>query len=198
MRKVTPEEKEKLQAMLDRDSKEAAVSVRIASEIRRFINYTIDSSLLVNAIVYFIRPMDLVLGRVAADWLYYLYGLSVFIPFPFLYYFVSETVFQRTPAKLVTNTKVVMLDGSKPSGGTIAKRTLIRIYVPFAPFFFWHDRWSKTEVVRVSWSWLDRQTKWKRFLISFLLVVLKLMLLFLLPLVVIQVRKMWEVLRYHF
>jgi len=213
MKKVTPEEKEELQAMLDQHSKETAVSEQMASEIRRFVNYIIDSSLygiavscLVDSSLFegavsrLVRPTEWVLIRIPAG-AYWLYGLFILfvlsLPFLFLYYFVFEAVFQRTPAKLITNTKVVMLDGSKPSGGTIAKRTLIRIHVPFAPFFFWHGRWSKTEVVKVSWSWLNEQTRWKRFLIGFLLVVVKLMLLLSLPLVIIQVRKVWEVLQIH-
>jgi uncharacterized RDD family membrane protein YckC len=70
----------------------------------------------------------------------------------FLYYFLFETGFQRTPAKFITRTKVVMQDGSKPSNRSIALRTLVRL-VPFLVFSMssdrtcWHDRWTGTRVV---------------------------------------------------
>jgi uncharacterized RDD family membrane protein YckC len=70
----------------------------------------------------------------------------------FLYYFLFETGFQRTPAKFITRTKVVMQDGSKPSNRSIALRTLVRL-VPFLVFSmssdgtWWHDRWTDTRVV---------------------------------------------------
>jgi uncharacterized RDD family membrane protein YckC len=78
----------------------------------------------------------------------FLFGLG----FWFLYYFVFEMMFQRTPAKFITRTKVVLLDGSRPSSLVIAKRTLSR-FMPFEPLSgnnrtWWHDRWTKTRVVR--------------------------------------------------
>jgi uncharacterized RDD family membrane protein YckC len=72
----------------------------------------------------------------------------------FLYYFIFESIWQRTPAKFITGTKVVTCDGTKPTPGTIMKRTLIR-FVPFEAFSFlgervygWHDRWSGTYVIK--------------------------------------------------
>jgi uncharacterized RDD family membrane protein YckC len=68
------------------------------------------------------------------------------------YYLFFEGVFGVTPAKLITKTRVVRLDGSKPSFAQILGRTFAR-FVPFEPFSFfggsagWHDRWSKTAVV---------------------------------------------------
>jgi RDD family len=78
------------------------------------------------------------------------FALTIFILF--LYYFLCEARFQRTPAKFITRTKVVMKDGSKPSAGSIALRTLIR-FVPFIVFSmssygtWWHDQWTNTRVV---------------------------------------------------
>lgn len=74
-----------------------------------------------------------------------------------IYYLLFEGIWQRTPGKWITGTKVVMSDGSKPEFGTIFLRTLIRI-IPFEPlsFFFnpigWHDAWSKTLVVPASYT----------------------------------------------
>jgi uncharacterized RDD family membrane protein YckC len=78
----------------------------------------------------------------------------LFIIFFFLYYIIFESIWQRTPGKFITGTKVVTCDGTKPTIGTIAKRALIR-FVPFDPLSFlngraygWHDRWSKTYVIK--------------------------------------------------
>ena len=69
-------------------------------------------------------------------------------------YFVMELVFGRTVGKIVTGTKVVRADGSRPSAGQIIGRTLSRI-IPFEAFSFfsspcvgWHDSLSGTRVVK--------------------------------------------------
>jgi len=82
-----------------------------------------------------------------ADWLL---TISIF----FLYYFAFEVIWQRTPGKFITRTKVVTPDGRKPATYAIAVRTLARL-VPFEPLSFlgkeaygWHDKWSCTTIVR--------------------------------------------------
>lgn len=71
------------------------------------------------------------------------------------YYLFFEGIFNATPGKLVTRTRVVGRDGGKPSFGQILGRTFSR-FVPFEAFSFlggnsgWHDRWSNTRVVRVA------------------------------------------------
>lgn len=81
------------------------------------------------------------------DWLI---GISLL----FLYDFIFEAIWQRSPAKFITGTKVVTSAGGKPPVGTIAKRALIR-FVPFDPISFgghnvrgWHDKWSGTYVIK--------------------------------------------------
>ena len=84
-------------------------------------------------------------------------GIQVqpFIVYPVLivFYVFFEGVFSATPGKMLTRTRVVSLDGSKPSFGQVLGRTLTR-FVPFEAFSFlgsgsgWHDRWPKTRVVR--------------------------------------------------
>jgi uncharacterized RDD family membrane protein YckC len=71
------------------------------------------------------------------------------------YYFIFETTTQRSPAKFITGTKVIMADGSKPSAGTILKRTFCRM-IPFDGLSFlgelgngWHDKFSDTYVVDI-------------------------------------------------
>lgn len=65
----------------------------------------------------------------------YLLGATV----GFCYYTFFEALFQRTPGKFVTRTKVVMPDGSKPAIGTIALRSLCR-FIPLEHFTFFGDR----------------------------------------------------------
>lgn len=71
------------------------------------------------------------------------------------YYFIFETLGQRTIGKLITGTKVVLWDGSKPSAGDIALRCLCRI-IPFEAFSFisersrgWHDSLPNTYVIDI-------------------------------------------------
>ncbi len=74
------------------------------------------------------------------------------ITFRLVYYPFFEILLGATPAKLLTETRVITQDGNKASAGTIALRTLCR-FIPFEPFSFfgaggWHDTITKTEVVR--------------------------------------------------
>ncbi|MFC1632426.1 RDD family protein [Candidatus Omnitrophota bacterium] len=73
----------------------------------------------------------------------------------FMLYFAStETIWGKSGAKLVTKTRVILRDGSKPGFGDIIVRTLCRL-IPFDSFSFlgsknpigWHDRLSKTIVI---------------------------------------------------
>jgi uncharacterized RDD family membrane protein YckC len=71
------------------------------------------------------------------------------------YYIVFEALTGRTIGKLVTGTRVLSATGGEPSRGQIVGRSFLR-FVPFEPFSFlgdtaagWHDRFSKTTVVRL-------------------------------------------------
>ncbi len=120
---------------------------RVASTERRAVNYLVDISL-VNAVAIWLT-LKMQLGDVKST------GLTMALIVG--YYFVFEVLWQRTIGKLVTGTKVVMVDGGRPSVETILIRSLIRL-VPFEPFSFllvsreertwWHDRWTQTRVVR--------------------------------------------------
>lgn len=80
----------------------------------------------------------------------YLFGVVMLI----VYYSFFEILFARSVAKYITKTVVVMADGSKPSAGTIMRRTLCRL-IPLNHFSFlgapsrgWHDSISDTYVVK--------------------------------------------------
>lgn len=77
----------------------------------------------------------------------------------FIFFVIFEGIWQITPAKLLTKTKVVMKDGSKPTFAHILGRTASR-FIPFEVFSFfsgsypvgWHDSLSGTLVVSSSYS----------------------------------------------
>lgn len=79
------------------------------------------------------------------------FGILVEVIFYLIYYFLMEATTQRTIGKYLTGTIVVMEDGSRPTTGAIALRTICRL-IPFEPLSFfgtrgWHDSLSKTIVV---------------------------------------------------
>jgi uncharacterized RDD family membrane protein YckC len=72
-----------------------------------------------------------------------------------VYYIVLEGVFGRTLGKIVTGTRVVGVDGRRPSLPKIIGRSLLR-FIPFEALTFfgpngrgWHDRLSGTRVIKV-------------------------------------------------
>lgn len=80
-------------------------------------------------------------------------GVTLNIAIYLSYYFICEAIGQRTLGKLITGTKVVMEDGSKPYAAAIAVRCLCRL-IPFEAFSFfaersrgWHDSIAQTYVV---------------------------------------------------
>lgn len=71
----------------------------------------------------------------------------------FIYYVFFESLTSKSIGKYITQTKVVLEDGSKPAFYDILLRTLCRL-IPFEQFSFlgtdgkgWHDSLSKTYVV---------------------------------------------------
>jgi uncharacterized RDD family membrane protein YckC len=120
-----------------------------ASGGARFLNLIID--LVCRMIFAYVVAFMLAIGGVRMDGASSIvFGLCSML----VYYVGFETLFGRTPGKLVTGTRVVKDDGSRLTFGDVLKRTLCR-FVPFEPLSFlgdtrgWHDRWSSTRVVSV-------------------------------------------------
>lgn len=123
----------------------------IVSRLRRITNFSVDFLIVINAIV-----ATIAYGAIATEWYFpfenwLLFSAGTVV----LYYWLLEGFFGRTIGKLFTNTKVVASDGSRATASAILGRTLIRL-IPFEVFSFlgksdsgWHDRWSKTAVVKV-------------------------------------------------
>lgn len=133
----------------------------LASQGQRLANYFIDLLVqygLIFGFGFVLAALAMFLGyNGVLDWLAnidkiteYLLGIVMLI----IYYSFFEILFARSIAKYITKTVVVMADGSKPSAGTIVKRTFCRI-IPFNHFSFlgnsgrgWHDSISDTYVVK--------------------------------------------------
>jgi len=135
----------------------------LASKSKRLANYFIDRILfylIFIAVVFFAAMIAELLGsEMVLQFLYDLENISPLLDtlitsVAFLiFYFILESISQRTVGKLITQTKVVLENGDKPTPDTIIIRSLCRI-IPFEPFSFlgeiprgWHDTLSKTYVV---------------------------------------------------
>src|SRR3569832_1321886 len=119
---------------------------------KRFFN------LLIDAFVSYVINLCLFLGLTFLPAMVY-WPLAVLVGLDIVYYGFFEGIFQRTPGKWITKTKVVRVDGGKPHLGQILGRTLIRL-IPFEWITFilgdhpygWHDRRSGTMVVPAEYS----------------------------------------------
>ena len=126
----------------------------IVSRLRRLTNFSVDFLIVINAIVAAISY-----GAIATEWYFPFENWLLFsVGTVVLYYWLLEGLFGRTVGKLFTNTKVVASDGNRANASAILGRTLIRL-IPFEVFSFlgtsdsgWHDRWSKTAVVKVGYK----------------------------------------------
>lgn len=114
----------------------------------RFINFFLDR---IFSIIFIV-----IIGLIGNSINDTLGGILIFLAF-IGYYLLFEGVWQRTPAKWITKTKVVMNDGSKPDFLHILGRTFAR-FIPFEPLSFlagpvgWHDSLSKTLVVPADYT----------------------------------------------
>lgn len=120
----------------------------VASQGKRLLNLIIDN---IGGYV-FIGLLILVLSLLNIDWKQHLFLIGCV--YTIGYFLIFEGIWQRTPGKWITGTKVVMLDGSKPPFTRILGRTLCRL-IPFDALSYlfgtrpvgWHDRLSHTLVV---------------------------------------------------
>ncbi|MEM8888193.1 MAG: RDD family protein [Bacteroidota bacterium] len=153
-----PFENQSNEPLLNRDDFAAELdAVYPASGGIRFINYLIDSlGVFLFQIFGTQFLMQAFFGEnpnfeddvvVSSFFLLYLGG-------GFIYYAFFEAMFQKTPGKFLTRTKVVTVDGGKPAAKEIFIRSISR-YVPFEAFSFlssdavgWHDYWSRTRVIK--------------------------------------------------
>jgi uncharacterized RDD family membrane protein YckC len=122
----------------------------VASNGKRFVNLIVDTIMyyiiiVILTLIFIALEIDIE-ANVALNWL-------VTLSSSFLYYFILESMNGKTVGKYLTKTRVIYMDGSTPTNGTIAKRALCR-FIPFDAFSFlssnpigWHDKFSDTLVI---------------------------------------------------
>ncbi len=138
-------------ATIEKEQKEKVDSNVVGSGIR-FVNFLIDFivwlvlAFIISFIIeFFIQPTDQ--GMISLIGYILIFGTFI------AYYAIMEIKFQKTIGKFVTKTKVVKMNGEKPTDGDIIVRTFCRL-VPFDRLSFLfvkngiHDFLSKTTVVK--------------------------------------------------
>lgn len=144
------------QIILDNEIVEAPVEVNeSASNGVRFANYLIDYV----AIFVITMPVFLVLAVMGLydleSEVLLLDQLISYVVYLIYYILIEGLTRGRSLGKLITGTKVITLEGEKPSFGVSVKRSLCRL-IPFEAFSFlgqpdkgWHDSITKTRVVKI-------------------------------------------------
>jgi|SRR6218665_637077 len=121
-----------------------------ASTAIRFLNALIDTFLFFFMVIFLISCIGFFqlsgTGNAIASW-------TILLGWFFFYYGFMEFHFQKTFAKMITGTKVLMANGTKPSLNDILMRTVCRL-IPFDNLSFlfakngFHDKFSNTIVVK--------------------------------------------------
>ena len=154
---------------------EGSASLKDASKLKRLINLVIDITL---CLLIFSSYLFIFRGSTIAKMVSnveprgFLWLNLIF--YRLIYYVFFETILGATPAKFITGTYVVNLNGEKPGLKTIFIRTVSR-FVPFELFSFlgkkgWHDDWSNTRVVDAENKGLA--SRWYALLVPFFLLVI--------------------------
>lgn len=144
-------EKIREKATAEKEQKEKVDSNVVGSGIR-FVNFLIDFivwlvlAFIISFIIgLFVQPTDQ--GMVSIIGYTLIFGTFI------AYYALMEIKFQKTVGKFVTKTKVVKMNGEKPTDGDIITRTFCRL-IPFDRLSFLfvkngiHDFLSKTKIVK--------------------------------------------------
>ncbi len=129
------------------------VDSNVAGSGIRFLNYIIDFivAYLLVLVVYIILGLFITSSYddILAAFLTLIIAFGTFLS----YYAFMEIKFQKTIGKFITKTKVVKMDGNKPSTSEIITRTLCRL-IPFDGISYLfvknglHDYLSKTKVIK--------------------------------------------------
>lgn len=146
-------EKIREKATTEKEQKEKVNSNVVGSGIR-FVNFLIDFivwlvfAYIISFIIGLFVPVTTESQGILTLFVYILF-FGTFIA----YYSIMEIKFQKTVGKFVTKTKVVKMNGEKPTNGDIITRTFCRL-IPFDRLSFLfvkngiHDFLSKTKVVK--------------------------------------------------
>lgn len=146
--------------ILDVEERQINVNAMLVSNGVRFANYLIDMIIfyllfIVFFVIYFSINID---AAQAVDSLDDNPGTELFFNFIgiiglVVYYTAFEATLGKTPGKFITRTRVVNMEGRKPSFQQILGRSFCRL-IPFEPFSFfsnegvgWHDSIPNTRVI---------------------------------------------------
>ena len=148
---ITEFEKIKEKAIVEQKQKQKVDSNIVGSGIR-FLNFLIDSivwftlAFIISSLIGFIiQPTD--------EGMITLIGYLIIFATFIAYYTIMEIRFQKTIGKFVTKTRVVKINGEKPTDKDITTRTFCRL-IPFDRISFLfvkngiHDFLSKTKVIK--------------------------------------------------
>lgn len=131
-----------------------AVGEHKANKGLRFLNYLIDlvAVIFILAIVLIILSFTLEALGLTISEESIVFDLFIYVLVVIIYFLIEFVTKGRSLGKLITGTKVVMIDGTEPTTKDYFVRNLCRI-IPFDAFTFlgengWHDKISKTTVVR--------------------------------------------------
>jgi len=122
----------------------------LASKTQRFLNRVVDNI----SIVVFMVFLLFLLGAIGSNALNFVHPVIFILVAYFSFYIFFELVFQQTPGKMLTKTKVVTHKGQEPNFGDILLRTVSR-FIPFDLLSFlgdgpgWHDTVSNTRVIDI-------------------------------------------------
>lgn len=139
--KVTAEKEQKQKV----DSNVVGSGIRFVNFLIDFIVWLVLAFIISFIIGLFVQPTDQ--GMISLIGYILIFGTFI------AYYAIMEIKFQKTIGKFVTKTKVVKMNGEKPTDGDIITRTFCRL-IPFDRLSFLfvkngiHDFLSKTKVVK--------------------------------------------------
>jgi hypothetical protein len=132
----------------DKDSDEVVLATGLQRFTHLFVDVVICRTINITIITFYPNFFIKLIRSYGEFAVSFILGLAVLL----CYYFLFETILQRTPSKFITKTKVVTENLTRPNILSTLMRSLIRI-VPFEPFSIftekglWHDNWSKTYVI---------------------------------------------------
>jgi len=133
---------------------ETQVIELLATKKQRFVNYVLDITifLLLGLAYRYVKYVVTYNEFVGFQEDMFKVRLFISVPIAVVYYATFETLIGRTPAKFITQTKVVSIEGGKPTFHKILLRSCCR-FIPLNVFSFlfaklgWHDKISQTRVV---------------------------------------------------
>lgn len=133
----------------------------LASKERRFMNYIIDCfsriliSFLIISVLMNLSKRGMMSDDLGGPFGEYVFRFFIVFLSVLFVYFISESLFSRSPAKFLTNTRVLYSKERKKTA-SIALRSIVRLIPILDSFSFlfgnkregFHDAWSNTIVVK--------------------------------------------------